>query len=56
MIKEEKIVADIAWYIQKGRGTSGWDGIGKSDKLYKALYRKVAEAKKMVGDHGIVIY
>ena len=56
MTKEEKTVADIARYIRIGRGVSGWDGTGESDKLYKAIYRKVAEAKKKIGDHGIDIH
>ena len=50
------MVVDIARYIRKGEGTSGWYEIGNSDKLYKAIYRKVAEAKKKIGDHGIDIH
>ena len=43
---EGRKVADIARLIRKYKGASGWDGIGHTDKQFKPLSRRVAEALK----------
>ena len=41
-------MSDISRLIRKEKGASGWDGIGHTDKQFKSLSRKVAEALKRV--------
>ena len=46
---EGRKVADIARLIRKEKYASEWDGIIHTDKQFKSLSRRVAEALKRVG-------
>ena len=53
MVQGQK-VADIARLVFKDKGASGWDGIGHTDKQFKSLSRRVAEALKRVEAENVI--